>query len=76
MSLEYLTIGWNTLECLVAVVAGLVAGSVALVGFGFDSAIESMSGAVLLWRLHAERRGQHIESIERKALKLVGVSFL
>ena len=48
ISLEYLTIGWNVLEGVVAVVAGLMAGSVALVGFGFDSAIESLSGGVHL----------------------------
>jgi divalent metal cation (Fe/Co/Zn/Cd) transporter len=76
IALEYLTIGWNVLECLIAVAAGLIAGSVALVGFGFDSAIESMSGGVLLWRLHAERRGHHVETLERRALRLVGVSFL
>jgi divalent metal cation (Fe/Co/Zn/Cd) transporter len=75
IALEYLTIGWNVLECLVAVTAGVTAGSVALVGFGMDSAIESASGSVLLWRLHAERRGSHVETIERKALKLVGLSF-
>jgi divalent metal cation (Fe/Co/Zn/Cd) transporter len=74
--LEYLTIGWNSVECLVAVIAGLLAGSVALVGFGFDSAIESISGGILLWRLHAERQGRHAETVERRALKLVGVSFL
>jgi divalent metal cation (Fe/Co/Zn/Cd) transporter len=76
ISLEYLTIGWNVLECGVAVAAGLLAGSVALLGFGFDSAIESISGGVLLWRLHAERRGRHVETVEQRALKLVGVSFL
>jgi divalent metal cation (Fe/Co/Zn/Cd) transporter len=76
IALEYITIGWNVLECVIAIVAGLIAGSVALVGFGFDSAIESISGSVLLWRLHAERRGQHIETLERRALRLVGVSFL
>jgi divalent metal cation (Fe/Co/Zn/Cd) transporter len=73
--LEYLTIGWNAAECAVAVAAGLFAGSVALVGFGVDSAIESVSGSVLLWRLHAERKGKHVETLERRALKLVGVSF-
>jgi divalent metal cation (Fe/Co/Zn/Cd) transporter len=71
--LEYLTIGWNLLEAVVAIGSGLVAGSSALVGFGFDSLIESTSGGALLWRLHsdvdAERR-------ERIALKLVGGSFL
>ena len=76
IALEYLTIGWNLLECLVAVTAGILAGSVALVGFGVDSAIESVSGSVLLWRLYAERRGSHVEKIERRALWMVGVSFL
>jgi len=53
--LEYLTIVWNFLEGFVSLIAGVVAGSVALVGFGVDSWIETSSGAVLLWRLHAER---------------------
>jgi len=69
--LEYLTIGWNSLEAAVAVGAGLLAGSIALVGFGVDSVIESLSGAVLLWRLAASG-----EDRERAALKIVGVSFL
>ncbi|CAN5729072.1 cation transporter [soil metagenome] len=68
--LEYLTIGWNSLEAIVAVGAGLIAGSVALVGFGFDSVIEVSSGAIILWRLVS---GEHRERI---ALKLVGISFL
>lgn len=71
--LEYFTLGWNLIEAVVAVGAGLVAGSIALIGFGVDSVIESVSGSVLLWRLqthHADERR------ERLALKLVGVSFL
>lgn len=76
ISLEYVTVGWNLVECAVAVAAGLFAGSVALIGFGFDSAVESISGAVLLWRLHAERRGRHVAVVEQRALKLVGISFL
>lgn len=69
-NLEYLTIGWNSLEAVAAIGAGIIAGSIALVGFGFDSVIESLSGAVLLWRLFS---GEHREKI---ALRLVGVSFL
>ncbi len=69
-NLEYLTIGWNSLEALAAVSAGLLAGSIALVGFGFDSVIESLSGAVVLWRLFAG------EQREKIALRLVGGSFL
>lgn len=71
--LEYLTIGWNAVEAVVSIGAGLFAGSVALVGFGVDSVIESSSGAVLLWRLRDGERG---ERRERVALKLVGVCFL
>jgi divalent metal cation (Fe/Co/Zn/Cd) transporter len=71
--LEYLTIGWNLLEGIIAVSAGLVAGSVALVGFGFDSFIESLSGGALLWRLRSD---EDSERRERIALKLVGGSFL
>ena len=52
--LEYLTLGWNLLEGLIAVGSGVVAGSIALVGFGVDSFIESLSGAALLWRLHLD----------------------
>lgn len=70
--LEYLTLGWNILEGLVAVGAGVLAGSTALVGFGADSFIESVSGGVLLWRLQDD--GAH-EKREELALRLVGVSF-
>jgi len=71
--LEYFTLGWNVLEAAVAVGAGLLAGSVALIGFGADSVIESISGSVLLWRLWThEEDGRR----ERLALRLVGVSFL
>lgn len=73
--LEYLTIGWNSLEAVASVVAGLLAGSVALVGFGFDSLIEVSSGAALVWRLHVDEPERR-ERSERIALKLVGVSFL
>ena len=74
--LEYLTIGWNLVEGAVAVASGAISGSVALVGFGIDSFIETSSGGILLWRLKAENRGADAERVERRALKLVGVSFL
>ncbi len=73
--LEYLTIGWNVIEGLVALASGVVAGSIALVGFGIDSLIETSSGSILLWRLRAERSGQNAEAVERLALRLVGLSF-
>ena len=68
--LEYFTIGWNSLEAIVAISFGIIAGSVALIGFGVDSVIESSSGAILLWRLSAG------EERERLALRLVGSSLL
>jgi divalent metal cation (Fe/Co/Zn/Cd) transporter len=71
--LEYFTIGWNVVEAVVSIFAGAVAGSTALIGFGIDSAIESSSGAALLWRL--QDRAGHAER-ERTTLRLVGVSFL
>lgn len=71
--LEYFTIIWNCLESIVAIGAGLIAGSIALVGFGFDSLIEIASGGILLWRLHDGAKG---EEREQTALRLVGISFL
>jgi divalent metal cation (Fe/Co/Zn/Cd) transporter len=71
--LEYLTIGWNLLEGVIAVGAGLAAGSTALVGFGFDSFVESLSGGALVWRLRSDEDAERREQI---ALKLVGASFL
>jgi divalent metal cation (Fe/Co/Zn/Cd) transporter len=75
-NLEYFTIGYNSLEGLIALVAGLVAGSIALVGFGFDSLIEVISGAVLLWRLHADIDEARRERVEEISLRIVGVCFL
>lgn len=68
--LEYLTIGWNSLEGIIAIVAGLFAGSIALVGFGLDSLIELLSGAALLWRLHLDAPERR-ERAEVMALKIV-----
>ncbi len=73
--LEYLTIGYNCLEALVALISGVIAGSVALVGFGFDSVIEVSSGAALLWRLRRHHDTARREAAEKKALRLVGLSF-
>lgn len=76
--LEYFTVGWNSLEAVVAIGAGLLAGSIALVGFGLDSIIEVVSGTILLWRLRAELTGADSEASERaeqRALFAVGVSF-
>ncbi len=76
LNLEYLTIAYNSLEGLIAVVAGFIAGSIALVGFGFDSVIEVTSGAVLLWRLHADIDEEWRERVEAVTLRIVGACFL
>ncbi|MCI0489300.1 MAG: cation transporter [Blastocatellia bacterium] len=74
--LEYFTVAYNSLEGLIAVIAGLIAGSIALIGFGFDSIIEVTSGATLLWRLYADEDETRRERIEAIALRVVGVCFL
>lgn len=79
LRLEYLTVGWNVLEGVVAIGAALAAGSVALLGFGVDSFVESVSGLVLIWRLRVEGQGHAdetwVETVERRAERLVGISF-
>ncbi len=74
--LEYFTLGWNGGEAAAAMIAGIVAGSVALVGFGLDSLIEVISGAALLWRLRRDLNPGARENAERAALRIVGVCFL
>ncbi len=74
--LEYFTLGYNCLEGLVSIIAGWIAGSVSLVGFGLDSAIEVASGAALLWRLHHDLNPKRREQVERTTLRIVGWCFL
>ena len=74
--LEYFTIAWNVLEGLVAVIAGMVAGSISLVGFGIDSFIEVTSGAALLWRMNVDADAERRERNERIALRIVLLCFL
>ncbi len=74
--LEYFTIVYNCLEGIISIIAGLIAGSVSLVGFGIDSAIEVTSGSALLWRLRHEFSPERRESAERATLKIVGVCFI
>lgn len=80
LALEYVTVGWNVVEGLVAIGAGLAAGSIALIGFGIDSFVESISGSVLIWRLRAEAFGgadeERVDHVERRASRLVAVSFV
>lgn len=74
--LEYFTIGWNTLEGILAVLLGTLAGSISLVGFGIDSFIEVTSGAVLLWRLSLDANEEERERNEKTALRIVGLCFV
>jgi len=74
--LEYFTIAWNSLEGLVALVAGALAGSISLVGFGIDSLIEVTSGTVLLWRMSVDADVRRRERNEQLSLRIVGVCFL
>lgn len=74
-NLELLSIGWNSLEAIIAVVAGLIAGSIALVGFGLDSVIEVSSALALLWRLSLDADANRREQIEARTLKIVGFTF-
>jgi divalent metal cation (Fe/Co/Zn/Cd) transporter len=74
--LEYFTIAYNSAEGLVSIVAGLIAGSVSLVGFGLDSAIEVASGTALLWRLRRDLDRSGREQFERITLRFVGGCFV
>ena len=74
--LEYFTIAWNTIEGLVAVIAGLMAGSISLLGFGIDSFIEVTSGAAVLWRMSVDADVHRRERNEKLALRIVGGCFL
>ena len=79
LQLEYLTVGWNLVEGGIAVAAAVAAGSVALLGFGIDSFVESASGLVLVWRLRSESAGrshEDTERLDRRAHRLVGASLL
>jgi divalent metal cation (Fe/Co/Zn/Cd) transporter len=74
--LEYFTIAWNSLEAVVAIIAGAIAGSISLVGFGIDSLIEVTSGATLLWRMSVDADVQKRERNERVSVRVVGVCFM
>lgn len=69
--------GWNAAEGGVAIVSGVLAGSIALIGFGVDSFVEVLSGAVIVWRLSKEGHGAQLSrAAEQRAVKIIAVSFL
>jgi divalent metal cation (Fe/Co/Zn/Cd) transporter len=69
--LEYASMAWMTVEAAVAIVAGIIAASIALIGFGLDSVIEFFAAAVVVWQL----RGTASEERETQALRLIGGTF-
>ncbi|MCA1691218.1 MAG: cation transporter [Actinobacteria bacterium] len=73
--LNRLTIGWNVAEGVVAIVAGTVAGSASLVGFGLDSGIEVSAALILAWRLGKEKSPGCMAEFDRRATRLIAVSF-
>lgn len=77
IALERITVGYNALEGVIAVAAGLAAGSVALTGFGVDSVIEVTSGVVLWWRLRAELGAARVgPAMEARAARWAGALLL
>ena len=76
LQLAYFTVAWNVVEGIVAIWAAIAADSDALLGFGLDSGVESLSGLVLIWRLKVERRNADlVEDAEARALRLIGLTF-
>jgi len=78
LRLSYFTVGYNVLEGAVSLFAGYLSGSIALVGFGLDSLVESMSGGVMIWRFSRpeDLSQEEEERIERRAIRIVGWTFL
>jgi divalent metal cation (Fe/Co/Zn/Cd) transporter len=75
--LEYFTVAYNVLEAIASIIFGGIAGSIALIGFGLDSIVESLSGLVLIWRLrqHGKISEEKEERIEKRATRFVAITF-
>lgn len=75
--LSYFTVGYNVIEGLASIAAGVIAGSSALIGFGTDSFVESLSGSIMIWRFrkHSNMTHEEEERIEKKAVKFVAYAF-
>ncbi len=77
LKLSYITVGYNIVECIVSIIAGFIAGSTALLGFGSDSLVESLSGTIMIWRFrkHGLVSIDEEDSIEKKATFFIGITF-
>src|SRR6266480_4544578 len=75
VGLEIFTLAWMSIEAAVAIAAGLAAGSVALLAFGIDSVLEFVAAAVVLREFRAEQAGEESPGGERRALRVIGVTF-
>lgn len=75
--LSYLTVGYNILEGILSIFAGLLTGSIALIGFGLDSFVESLSGSVMIWRFrkHGRISIEEEERVEERAERFVAFTF-
>jgi cation diffusion facilitator family transporter len=78
LRLSYFTVGYNILEGILSIFAGIFAGSIALIGFGLDSFVESLSGSVMIWRFRKSGKisEEEEEKVEKRATRLIGYSFL
>lgn len=78
LHLEYFTVGYNVLEAVASIIFGIIASSIALIGFGLDSVIESLSGMVLIWRLrlHGKISEEAEEKAEKRAARFVAITFI
>jgi divalent metal cation (Fe/Co/Zn/Cd) transporter len=75
--LTALTIGWNSLEAVIAIMSGVIAGSIALVGFGLDSVVEVSSALIITWRLLQQTADHHANELaERRAVRLIAITFI
>lgn len=75
LRIEWVLLSYNCLEAAAGISFGVLAGSIALVGFGLDSVIECSSAVVLVWRLRREQQGLNHQEAEEKALRFVGLTF-